>query len=261
MKTVKSRILAIGIALLVAVAGAAVVIGYANRADQRAVAGQQVERVYFAAKDVPAGTSAKNAVDRGLMTLQKVVAKGVPGGAMRTLPADPSGVVALDQIMAGEIVLGNRFGSPTAVTTQTGVPAGMVAVSVDLSMPAAAKAYLRKGVHVAIYDSFNARSSSGTPKPNGAHLTDDKTSLRATGVVLPDVVVLDVASTSSNSSSANSSSSPTSGPLMVTLAVKPSDAARVVHAIQTGDLYAVVLGQGASVGADSTATDNSVVGK
>ena len=257
----RARIVAIVIALVVALVGAVAVIGYAHRADKRAVAGQKVQTVYIAAKAVPTGTTAKSAADQGLITLQQVVAKGVPDGALTELPGNAGDVVALDAIPPGEIVLASRFGARSEVQTHTGVPAGMVAIAVGLSQPAAVKGFIRKGAHVAIYDTFNARNNAGRPRPAGAQLTNDKTSVRATRVVLPNVEVLDVVKSGGSSTTAQAPSSPTGGPLLVTVAVKPADAPRLVHAIQTGTLYAVLLGQGASIAAGSTATDNTVVGR
>ena len=254
----RTRFVAIVVALLVALVGAVAVIGYAHKADKRAVAGQEVQTVYIAAKTVPTGTSAKSAAESGLIKLEDVVAKGVPDGALTKLPADAGSVVALDAILPGEIVLGSRFGPASQVRTVTGVPAGMVAVSVALSQPAGTKTYLRKGAHVAIYDTFNARRLTGRLRPYGAHLNEDKPSIRATRLVLPDVEVLNV-TVSTTGSSGQASSSPVNGPMLVTLAVKPGDAPRLVHAVQTGNLYFALLGQGVSVNLNATVNDNTVV--
>jgi pilus assembly protein CpaB len=248
------------LALLVALIGAIAVIGYANKADDRAVAGQKVTRVYIAGKDVPAGTSAKDAVDKGLMSLKDVVAKGAPDGAMTKLPSAATSQVALSTIPAGSIVLAARFGDASEVQTTSGVPAGKVAISVGMSDPAGVKAFLKRGSHIAIYDTFNARRPIGRLEPYGAHLNDDKITVRGTGVVLPDVPVISVR-VPQNSGSGQHSSSSTGGTLLVTVAVSPGDATRLVHAIQTGDLYFGLLGSGAHVDPGANRNDNNIVGR
>src|SRR5450759_4745079 len=70
------RVLAVLAAILVALIGVIAVVLYANGADARAVAGQQPQTVYVAAQLVPAGTSAADAVARGLIVPTKVAAKG-----------------------------------------------------------------------------------------------------------------------------------------------------------------------------------------
>jgi pilus assembly protein CpaB len=256
----KTRIAAIALALLVALVGAVAVIGYAHHADDRAVAGQKVTTVYIAGKDVPQGTSAKSAVDRGLISLKEVVAKGAPQGALTRMPSAPDTQVALSTITAGSIVLADRFGRPSQVQTTSGVPAGRVAISVGMSDPAGVKAYLERGSHIVIYDTFNARGKSGKLTTYGAHLNDDKTTVRGTGVVLPDVPVLSVRSPK-NGATGQNSSSPVNGTLLVTVAVTPGDATRLVHAIQTGNLYFGLLGSGAHVDPGATSDDDSVVGR
>jgi pilus assembly protein CpaB len=257
---VQTRIAAIGLALLVALVGAIAVIGYANNADNRAVAGQKVTTVYIAGKDVPQGTTAQTAVDKGLISLKEVVAKGAPAGAMTRLPSAPSTQVALSTITAGSIVLADRFGGQSQVQTTSGIPAGKVAISIGMSDPAGVKAYLRRGSHIVIYDTFNAREKSGRLAPYGAHLADDKVTVRGTGVVLPDVSVLSVR-VPKNGATGQDSSSPVAGSLMVTVAVAPGDATRLVHAIQTGNLYFGLLGSGAHVDPGVNSNDDTVVGR
>jgi pilus assembly protein CpaB len=46
---------------------------------------------------------------------------------------------------------------------------------------------------------------------------------------------------------------------MVTVAVSPADATRLVHAVQTGNLYFGLLGNGAHVSPNATTNDNTVV--
>lgn len=259
----KRRITAIAVALVVAVIGAVAVISYANSADARAVAGQRVTDVFIAAKLVPRGTTARAAVDQGLISRQKVVAKGVPQGALTALTDDMNSDVTLGDIAPGSVVLTASFGAKSEVRTSTGVPDGKVAVSLSLSDPAGIAPLIRSGSHIAIYDTFNARKSSGPMAPDGARLRDDKESLRGTAVVLSDVPVLRVDGKPVTSSSDTGGGLPASGSsgedLLVTVVVATRDATRLVHAIQTGDLYAGLLGNDTTVSPHATTNDNTVI--
>jgi pilus assembly protein CpaB len=258
----KSRILAVVAALAVAVLGATAVIRYAHGADRRALADQSVGTVYIAKAAVPPGTSAAQALAQGLISAQRVVAKGIPAGALTALTSALENEVALSPIAAGEVVLADRFGAPAQVVSDTGVPEKKVAISFPLTAPAAVAPYLEKGAHVAIYDTFNMRRPTGQPEPAGAHLSDDKGSVRATGIVLPDVEVIRVdGKPSAKEDHSGSASSASTQGLLITVAVTPAQSVRLVHAIQTGNLYAGLLGNGASVAPTATSDDHGVVGR
>lgn len=254
----RSRVLAVVAALAVALLGAVAVVRYAHGADRRALADQSVGTVYIAKAIVPAGTSAADALARGLIAAQRVVARGIPHGALTAVDSALDKQVALSPIAAGEVVLADRFGAPAQVVSDTGVPAHTVAISFPLAAPAAVAPYLTKGAHIALYDTFNTRHGVSKPEPTGAHLSDDKASVRATGIVLPDVVVIRVDGKPSKANSSSSGSS--TQPLLLTVAVTPAQSVRLVHAIQTGTLYAGLLGSGATVPPGATSNDNVVVG-
>ena len=76
------RALVVVAAVVLAVVGAVAVLAYARSADQRALAGQEAREVYVTTREVPAGTSAQDALDSGLLQTALVAAKGVPDGAM-----------------------------------------------------------------------------------------------------------------------------------------------------------------------------------
>lgn len=252
----KRRIAAIATALVIAVIGVAAVVTYANSANARALAGQKVTEVFIANKRVPEGTSVKAAVDRNLIAQTKVVAKGVPDGAMTKVTPHLEGQVALSDIPAGTVVLTAGFGAKTEVKKESGVPKGDVAVSLSLSDPAGIAPLIRSGSHIAIYDTFNSTTKSKPLSPYGAHLNDDKATTRGTAVVLADVEVLRVDGKPKADDTTTSESSST---MLVTVVVPPSQATRLVHAIQTGNLYAALLGEGAEVSPKSTSNDNTVV--
>jgi pilus assembly protein CpaB len=251
-----SRRIGIGIAaLLLAVVGTVAVLAYARGADQRALKGQQAVSAYIVRKDVPAGTTVHDAVSKGLIVKELVASKGVPEGAMTSVSGTDQ-LVATTDLVPGEVVLSSVFGTQAAVNGQILVPAGKMAVSVALDDAAHVGQFLAVGGHVAIFDTFNVREKTPGLTPAGDHVADQHPYVRATRVLVPDVVVLAVGDTSvapSSTSKSNSTSSsgtqlasdnsPT-GTELVTLAVTQDEAARIIHAERTGTMTFALLSSG-----------------
>ena len=269
------RAIAIIIAVIVAVLGAGAVVAYAQSADQRAVAGQQITTVYIAKKAVPEGMALKTALDQGLLGPEQVVAKGVPDGAMAKVDPATSALVAQSAIAPGELILTDRFGAPKVVILAPVVPKGQIAVTVSLSDPARIAPLLKPGSHIVLYDTFNSRDpKAGTLMPDGAHLTDKADSVRATRILLPNVQVIAVG-TQRQAGAGAPTPSATAGPdgkaaapqdntavtALVTVAVSPDESITLVHGIQTGTLYAGLLGDGVKPDVKQSVTDNTVLGK
>jgi pilus assembly protein CpaB len=257
------RSLAVIFAVSLAIIGAVLVLVYARSADARALQGQQVVDAYVATKDIPAGTSAKSAVDRGWLRKESFAQKGVPTGALTDVSGPITQQVATTDIAAGEIVLSKRFGDQQLGKAAVTVPEGSVAITVELTDPARIGPFLRPGSKIAIYDTYNAKDGKVTnaATPNGQKLSDDKGDLHVTRVVLPSVEVLGVGDDTLNGSAAPSDeqSGRQSVPsALVTVAVQPGDAQRLVHATQTGTLYAVLLGAGAEVKAGQSVLDTTL---
>jgi pilus assembly protein CpaB len=256
------RSLAVLFAVALAVIGAVLVLVYARSADARALEGQQVVDVYVAAKDIPAGTTAKRATDQGWLRKESFAQRGVPDGALTDVSGSVAQQVATTDIAAGEIVLARRFGDQRLGKAAVTVPEGLVAVTVQLTDPARIGPFLTPGSKIAIYDSYNARDGrTAASGPAGDRLSQDKNALHVTQVLLPDVQVLGVGdatlsgSLSSNDQQSGSQKVPTA---LVTVAVAPVDAQRLVHAAQTGALYAVLLGAGAEVKAGQSVLDTTL---
>lgn len=253
------RILAVLAAVVLAILGSVAVLGYASAADSRAVAGQEAMTVYVTSRSVPAGTTLADAVADG--SLQKTVfaAKSVPSGALLEVEAKMGELVALSGIAPGEIVLSNRFGTQREGNTALVVPEGMVAITVELTDPGRVGPFLRPGSKIAVYDTFVARDPSAkdlVPGGGAQTLGGELEMVNATRLVLSSAEVLAVGDVTlagrANAPGAAPDSEQTSvkevPTALVTVALTPLDAERLVHAAQTGLLYAGLLGEGADGG-------------
>jgi pilus assembly protein CpaB len=141
--------------------------------------------------------------------------------------------VALSDIAAGTFVVASRFGTTPTGSKAIQVPDGQVAVSVLLPDPARVGTFVTPGSRIVIYDTYNKDLPPAGLK---------------TQVLLDDVLVIAVGQTSltptaSPTASPNGQSQASAGALL-TVALAPDSAAKLVQAIQTGILYAGLNGAG-----------------
>jgi len=249
------RVLAVLAAVVVAMIGVVAVVVYANGADARAVAGQQPQTVYVAAKLVPSGTSAADAVATGLIVPTQVAAKGLPAGALSTVDDATGKLVALTDIAPGEFVVAGRFGTTPIGQKAIQVPDGQVAISLSLSDPARVGAFVTPGSHIVIYDTYVpvvavAKTGSAAGAVGG----------KQTQVLLDDVLVIAVGSTSLTPPANGEAQAPAAGAL-VTVALPPDTAAKLVHGIQTGTLYAGLRGTDTKANLTQIVSDASLFSK
>jgi pilus assembly protein CpaB len=236
------RVIAIFGAALLALVGVAAVLLYARGADARAVAANQPMDVYVATKAVSSGTALKDAVKTGALVKTAVAAKGRPEGALTSVTDVNSNLLALTDIQPGEYVLSSRFGTTPTGSKAIEVPAGMVAVSVELSDPARVGTFVTPGTRIAIFNSYRVKAIGDDAKSKSLNEAE----VQGTSVLLDDVLVIAMgnsALTPGATRGGEEEGAQTSAPsFLVTVAVSPKDAARLVHGINTGDLYAALRG-------------------
>lgn len=265
------RILVGVAALLLAAIGTTAVLVYARGADRRALQGQQAIGAYVVRKDVPAGTTARKAIDDGLIVKELIAAKGVPEGALTSVDTSYENLVATTELQPGELVLQSRFSTQAAVDGRIVVPEGKMAIAVALDDPSHVGPFLTVGSHVAIFDTFNILPMCSCPTglplqaltPAGDHLQDSHGVQRATRVLVPDVTVLAVGTTTTQPDSSktknsdlqlasNDSSTTTT---LVTLLVTPDQATKIIHVERTGTMTFALLGPDAAPDAGSGVDD------
>ena len=248
------RILAAVLAVALALVAAVAVLFYARTADARALAGQQAVSVYVASELVPAGTTAKQAEESGLITKELIAAKAVPNGALTSISERIAGLQATSDIVPGELVVSQRFADQVATDGRLAVPADKLAVSVELPDPAKVGQFLVVGSRITIFDTFNVQEAD--PKdttPAGDHIADRHEFTRATRVLLPDVQVLAVGQTTTKPDSTSSDNDTKDGAAqtttvaLVTVAVTQAEAEKLIHGVQTGTLYLALKGAQAKV--------------
>ena len=254
------RIIAVIVAVLLAVGGAALVINYVRNADSRALADQQPVKVYVAEQLIPAGTTLKDAERTELIKETRVATAALPVGALQEIGPDNNALLALSDVQPGEFLLAARFGTTPIGEKAIEVPAGMLAMSVELSDPARVGQFVTPGSHLAIYATHGLKALTGDAQAKAFNELD----VKGTTVLLPDVQVIAMGNTAlaapkkaaeSTDANQNQSSAPS---FLVTVAISPDDAPRLAHGIADYTLYAGLRGPDVKIDPKSNTNDVTV---
>jgi pilus assembly protein CpaB len=223
-------------ALVVAALGTTGVFLYVNGVDNRAQAGVKIDKILVAKALIPAGTTAQQASDQGLVDTQEYLHKSIVG-----LPvmSDISGIatkVAISDIQPGVPILATQFGDLTD-TSALHVPDGKVAVSVQLGDPARVAGFITPGDEVAIFLSATDSASGNAGQP-------------ATRALLSPVQVIAAGSTTlvpTTTTTGQTQQTEQVAKAILTLAVDQKEAEKIVFAQSNGTMYFALLGKGTKI--------------
>ena len=216
------------IALIVAVVLAAVatvaLVSYVQSAHNKE--SPHPVTAYVAKEAIPAGTLASDVINKGLIETKTVDQSIVPVGAISSLN-DITGKQAAVDIAQGEVILSTRFVNPG--TTQPGsgpllnIPAGLQAISVEVSTIPGVANFIQPGDHVNLILQLAV--------PTGTIVK----------FLLQNVSVLNVGTRvivpPANGQPGGSSVQQTTGKVDLTLAVNAKDAEKVALAALQGTMY------------------------
>lgn len=247
------RTLTIALAAVLAFAGAVAVLVYVHQANNRAVAGLKAAQVIVAKTLIPAGTSLHAAQAQGLISSEKVPIASIPPSAVLSVTAQNERLVVSAAVQPGQLLLQPMLETAAQVTGGVAIPPGMVAVSIEVCLPAAVAGYVSPGSDVAVFDTYPVRQGKGGSSAqvqescNVSH-TAQTSGTVATEIVLPRVEVISVgaggsqsASSGSVFSSGASNTAASAGAVLVTFAVSQADAERLITIEQTGLPYLALL--------------------
>lgn len=241
------RILAIAVATVIALVGAVLVLLYARGADSRAVQAAGPARVYVSTATIPAGTTVKEAVRRKLLTETRTAAKALPAGALTAVTPDNEALLALTDIPPGQYVLNTAFGETVVGDKAIQVPAGKLAVSVQLSDPARVGNFVTPGSMLTIFASYKLKQLNTSEQAKVFNEQD----VQGTSVLLDNIQVIGMGNTAlqagqqgtqNASEEGQAQPQPQAPSFLVTLAVTPEQATRLVHGVNQYVLYAGLRG-------------------
>ena len=254
------RILAIAAATVIALVGAVLVLLYANGADKRAVAAASPAKVYVSTAMIPAGTSVKEAIRLKLLTETSTAAKAMPAGALTTVTPDNEALLALTDIPPGQYVLNTAFGETVIGDKAIQVPAGKLAVSVQLSDPARVGNFVTPGSMLTIFASYKLKQLDTSAESKVFNEQD----VQGTSVLLDNIQVIGMGNTAlqsgqqgaQNGAEGEEAAAAQAPSFLVTLAVTPEQATKLVHGINQYVLYAGL--RGAEVKVDPKLSVNDI---
>lgn len=222
------------LAFTFAVIGTLLLVAYVQSAKNRAGASEKTVDVLVVDKPIPKGTD--TAAVNTFLLIKRLPAGAVAPGALTSLDAVAGKRTSVD-LLPGEQLLQSRF-ITQAQTVEAAVGAGNVEVTVSLSPERAAGGRVRVGDRVDVITSFKGISD----KPDAPQAPE------ATKILLANVKVTAVQMSNAPAPAAAgtpeqpraATTGPTqapSGTILVTLAVTPADAERVVFATEFGTMY------------------------
>jgi pilus assembly protein CpaB len=214
-------------AVLVAALGTGLVLVYAHGADARAAERFDTVDVLVAVAPIGAGETVGAADAAGKLAVRPVSRDALLDGheADAAALADQ---VALVPIYPGEQIIAAKLGSASEAAAPLPIPAGQMAVSVNLTDAARVSGFLAPGAQVAVF-------LNGTDETGGQPFTR---------LLLPRVTVLGVGSAAPESAAA---AEPDPGvpdqlpPTLLTVAVDQRDAQKMLFASANGELAFALL--------------------
>ena len=233
------RFVAIIAAGVIALIGVGALLFYVKSADTRAVSGLEPVSVFVAKESVPAGTVLKDAINAQLIVKDTLPKKSVPGDYLKEIDSTNDSLLAMSDIQPGTYILNSQFGTTPTGRRAISVDPGMVALTITLEDASRVGSFLTPGSRIVLIDTFEVKDATNN-NPSSVQITRSR-------VLLPDVLVLAVGQSSltpTNGAVAEQTGTNSGGNnvALVTLALTPDDALRVVHGQATGKLYAALRG-------------------
>jgi pilus assembly protein CpaB len=217
----RTRIIAVAAAAVLAIIGAVVLVVAVRSADQANVAGQQLQSVLVVKQEIPAGTAADHLGDA--VVVEQIPSRYVAKDAVAGLD-EISGLVASTTLQPGEQVLESRFASSIDLASNgvhIAVPEGLQEVSIAVDLQRIAGGAIGPGDRVGVFASFDKDS---VPAASGQGVT---------GQLFDQVLVTSVTSTVDP----NSDDPQAQGLVLVSLALDADGAAKLIAAAEFGHVW------------------------
>ncbi len=242
------KVVGILVAVVAALMGTVLLVRYVQTAEDRATAGEDLVEVYVIETAIPAGTNGGEALG-DYLRVEAVPMKVQAEGAVRSLASLENKVTAV-ALVPGEQLVSQRFVTQADfINREVGVivPEGMVEVTIDLEPQRAVGGLIEPGDTVAIIASFEeADGESDTVIVDGeevalpSSISGDGALPETTGFVMRKVLITALQENVRNApvgeedaASNRLEQSPT-GNLLITVALDPADAERLVFVKEFG---------------------------
>jgi pilus assembly protein CpaB len=210
--------------ILLAAVGTALIAIYVKGADSRAQQGQELVNVLVVKQSVAAGTTVTAAQNDNSFGFKELHRSDIPTDAMTSTTGVASEQVTTD-LLVGQVLQPGMFATnASAAASAVGLKSGQVAVSLSLSDPQRVASMLQPGMSVTIFQ---------IPQQNTA----------AASTLLSSVTVIKVGSegTSTSADPGTSGSTSNVASTIITFAVTPANAEKILGAQRDNELSLGVL--------------------
>jgi pilus assembly protein CpaB len=216
----KSRSSVVMMALLLAMTATLAVFLYVQGVQEQARTGGGTVEVVVSEEDIAAGTALNDLIDRGVFTTLPVTKDSLVDGAVTELTELKDRTTGAP-ILAGEQISTARLqGSNELPGGTLGIPDGYSALSFSLELPRVAGGAIQPGDHVTAYGTFTGSATQGGS---------------TTVTLVPDIEVLYVTRPAARQTTQANPN------IMVTLALRPRDAQKLVFAQEQGSVWLGLL--------------------
>lgn len=267
------KIIGVVTALVLALVGTVALVAYVSTAEDRALEGEELVEVYVVTQRIPAGTAGADI--ESFVTIEQIPVKVQADGAVGNLPSIASRVAAVD-LLPGEQLLDTRFVAPADVNDRAAgvvVPDDLVEITIQLDPARAVGGLVEPGQEVAVFASFEpfdlapavvTVDGEEVALPDAVAVEVEGKTPNSTDTILRQVLVTAVQEAPDRTFSADDDeevsrveTAPTAD-LLVTLAVTPADAERIVFTAEFGFVWLALDGENVPLNADPEQTRLSV---
>ena len=186
---------------------------------------QQLAEVLLTTGTIKPGMTLLEAQQSGLIAVKQIPISSKPLNAIDSVNQDSENLVALKSIEEGQLILNSNFGTTLNYSGKLSIPDGFLAVTVKVEDQARVGSFLEPGLLVVVYVTGKINNSSNS----------------VTRVIIPSAQILAVGGNVRSDSGIESAFSGDSS--MVTLALSPKSAIRLVNAAQSFPIYLGLLGK------------------
>lgn len=267
------KIIGVVTALVLALVGTVALVAYVSTAEDRALEGEELVEVYVVTDRIPAGTPGAE-IDE-FVAIEQVPVKVQAAGAVDNLPSIANRVAAVD-LLPGEQLLDTRFVAPADVTDRAAgvvVPEDLVEITIQLEPARAIGGLVEPGQEVAVFASFEpfdlapsvvTVDGEEVALPDAVAVEVEGKTPNSTDTILRRVLVTAVQEAPDRTFSADEEeelSRVETAPiadLLVTLAVSPADAERIIFTAEFGLVWLALDSDGVPISPDPEQTRLSV---
>jgi pilus assembly protein CpaB len=227
------KTIAVVLALVLALVATASIFFYVRGVEARAFEDAELVEVLRAQGLIDAGTPAGVAGDGGLIVRDTAPRGKVPVGAVATLD-QLDGLVAVDRILEGEILLAERWGTTEQASVGFEIPEGLEAIAVEVGIPPGVAGYIRAGDRISVIATVEVGGTTSTDADG--NVTEEAGDMRSQYLLQ----AIEVLAVGQRTTEGEGDQAPQSN-VLTTLAVDPEAAEKLVFAIENGTLYFTLL--------------------